>query len=209
MRSAPLVPRAPPPPPSPTLDTYAAGALGQSSHSWAHEPDRGRKPSFRRKVAQAVRARTPDLGLAGYDLAVPGVPGSFVSPPKQKGRTRSGSGSAQTHARVETREVALPRTPLYRCAVVHACAPPPGVSYRALPFFTLRAGARLDVLREEGHPSAHRSLPLYVRCRSHAKGGGEADNVQVDDGDDCLLLVRDERGELGWALASFLVPLDG
>jgi hypothetical protein len=60
------------------------------------------------------------------------------------------------------------------------------------------------VLREYGHPSTHPDLPLYV-----------------DDGEDCLLLVREvidmeggrgrdakDKGEVGWALASFLIPLD-
>ncbi|KAF9235247.1 hypothetical protein BU15DRAFT_89614 [Melanogaster broomeanus] len=72
------------------------------------------------------------------------------------------------------------------------------VSYRNLPFFPLVHGDLFDVLREYGHPSTHVDLPLYV-----------------DDGEDCLLLVRArsksggyEAGEVGWALASFLVPID-
>lgn len=92
---------------------------------------------------------------------------------------------------------------LYQCAAIHMCIPPAGVSYRGLPFFELRSGDTFDVLREYGHPSTHPDLPLYV-----------------DDGEDCLLLVRElvdaegggrdakARGEVGWALASFLVPLD-
>jgi hypothetical protein len=92
---------------------------------------------------------------------------------------------------------------LYQCAAIHVCIPPQGVSYRGLPFFELRPGDTFDVLREYGHPSTHPDLPLYV-----------------DDGEDCLLLVREVvdveggrggmrgRGEVGWALASFLVPLD-
>jgi hypothetical protein len=92
---------------------------------------------------------------------------------------------------------------LYKCAAFHACMPPQGVSYRGLPFFELRPGDTFDVLREYGHPNTHPDLPLYV-----------------DDGEDCLLLVREVvdveggrggmsgRGEVGWALASFLVPLD-
>ncbi|KAG2032623.1 hypothetical protein BDR03DRAFT_985590 [Suillus americanus] len=92
---------------------------------------------------------------------------------------------------------------LYQCAAIHMCIPPAGVSYRGLPFFELRSGDTFDVLREYGHPSTHPDLPLYV-----------------DDGEDCLLLVREladaegggrdvkVRGEVGWALASFLVPLD-
>ncbi|KAH7921646.1 hypothetical protein BV22DRAFT_1018978 [Leucogyrophana mollusca] len=80
---------------------------------------------------------------------------------------------------------------LYQCHAVHPCYPPNGVSYRGLPFFQLDVGDVYDVLREYGHPSTHEDLPLYV-----------------DDGEDCLLLVRDKPGEVGWALASFLIPLD-
>lgn len=65
------------------------------------------------------------------------------------------------------------------------------MSYRNLPFFTLRVGDTYDVLQEAGHPSTHTDLPLYV-----------------DDGEDCLLLVRNDAGDIGWALASFLVPVD-
>lgn len=46
-----------------------------------------------------------------------------------------------------------------------------------------------DVLQDLGHPSLYDDLPLYV------------------DGKDCLLLVRDRLGIIGWALASFLKPL--
>ncbi|KAH7883349.1 hypothetical protein F5I97DRAFT_1939148 [Phlebopus sp. FC_14] len=89
---------------------------------------------------------------------------------------------------------------LYTTRVIHACLPPAGVSYRGLPFFTLERGETFDVLREYGHPSTHADLPLYV-----------------DDGEDCLLLVRTrgkgggqgvQEGDVGWALASFLLPLD-
>ncbi|KAF7968579.1 hypothetical protein HWV62_30067 [Athelia sp. TMB] len=80
---------------------------------------------------------------------------------------------------------------LYACLVVHPCSPPGGIQYRDLPFFDLHVGAIFDVLRELGHPALHPDLPLYV-----------------DDGDDCLLLVRDDVGRVGWSLASFLVPVD-
>jgi len=80
---------------------------------------------------------------------------------------------------------------MYACRVVHPCDPPDGVSYRNLPFFTLRVNTVFEVLKEFGHPSLHEDLPLYV-----------------DDGEDCLLLVRDSVGDIGWSLASFLIPLD-
>jgi hypothetical protein len=79
--------------------------------------------------------------------------------------------------------------PLYSCRVVHPCNPPEGIAYRNLPFFTLRVDEVFEVLKDFGHPSRHEDLPLYV------------------DGKDCLLLVRDRTGGLGWSLASFLKPL--
>ena len=81
--------------------------------------------------------------------------------------------------------------PKYACRVVHPCYPPDGVSYRNFPFFQLEVGDVFQVLKEAGHPCTHEHLPLYV-----------------DDGEDCLLLVRDRGGQVGWALASFLVPED-
>jgi hypothetical protein len=80
---------------------------------------------------------------------------------------------------------------MYACRVVHPYNPPDGVSYRNLPFFTLQVNTVYDVLKEYGHPSLHEDLPLYV-----------------DDGEDCLLLVRDSAGNVGWSLASFLTPTD-
>jgi dynamin-binding protein len=77
----------------------------------------------------------------------------------------------------------------YACRVVHPCDPPIGVSYYGFPFFTLDVGEVFQVLKEAGHPCTHEHLPLYV-----------------DDGEDCLLLVRDRGGNVGWALASFLIP---
>lgn len=80
---------------------------------------------------------------------------------------------------------------LYSCRVIHECDPPEGVQYYGLPFFRLSVGDVYHVLKEAGHPSRHRDLPLLV-----------------DAGEDCLLLARDNTGELGWLLASFLFPVD-
>ncbi|KAN0137761.1 hypothetical protein V8E53_004245 [Lactarius tabidus] len=80
---------------------------------------------------------------------------------------------------------------LYSCRVVHECDPPKGVQYCGLPFFRLFLDDVYHVLKEAGHPSRHRDLPLLV-----------------DEGEDCLLLARDSAGELGWLLASFLFPVD-
>ncbi|KAF8885984.1 hypothetical protein BD779DRAFT_1531904 [Infundibulicybe gibba] len=78
----------------------------------------------------------------------------------------------------------------YICQVVHACKPPAAVSYFSFPFFTLIEDDLYEVLQEAGHPSLHPKLPLYV-----------------DDGEDCLLLCRDQNRNVGWALASFLAPI--
>ena len=78
----------------------------------------------------------------------------------------------------------------YMCQVIHPCKPPASVSYYSFPFFTLLEGDFYEILQEAGHPSIHPKLPLYV-----------------DDGEDCLLLCRDGRGVVGWALASFLEPV--
>ena len=80
---------------------------------------------------------------------------------------------------------------LYSCRVIHECDPPEGVQYYGLPFFRLTLDDVYHVLKEAGHPSRHRDLPLLV-----------------DEGEDCLLLARDSAGELGWLLASFLYPVD-
>ena len=80
---------------------------------------------------------------------------------------------------------------LYECRVVHGCDPPHGTGYRSLPFFTLRVDDVYEILGEAGHPSVHQDLPLYV-----------------DDGEDCLLLARNSKGDVGWALASFMLPVD-
>ncbi|EJF60772.1 Dbl-like domain-containing protein [Dichomitus squalens LYAD-421 SS1] len=93
---------------------------------------------------------------------------------------------------IQTRRESGVRLPsLYECRVVHSCEPPEGVEYRDLPFFTLRVDDVYGILQEMGHPSMHRDLPLYI-----------------DDGEDCLLLARDQAGDVGWVLASFLTPSD-
>ena len=79
---------------------------------------------------------------------------------------------------------------IYECTVVFPLRPPCSVTYRGLPFFTLELGQVYGIIVEEGHPSAFQDLPL-----------------KVDDGEDCLLMVRNQRGEVGWALASFLQPV--
>ena len=81
---------------------------------------------------------------------------------------------------------------LYTCTAVHPCVPPTSASYVGLPFLTLAVGDILEILHEAGHPAQHADeLPIVVQ----------------EDEEDCMLVARDERGRVGWALASFLVPL--
>lgn len=174
------------------------------------EKDRERRPSLKSKIADSFRpshhrrrsSSVKSLGApstqASYHSSDTGLPAyAYPTPP-----TPIRTSSPQTPTRRNTDLQGL--RALYQCAAIHVCIPPLGVSYRGLPFFELRPGDTFDVLREYGHPSTHPDLPLYV-----------------DDGEDCLLLVREvidmeggrgrdvkDKGEVGWALASFLIPLD-
>ena len=65
------------------------------------------------------------------------------------------------------------------------------VIYDGVGFHRLEIGKRLGIVQEFGHPSMHPALPVHI-----------------DDGEDCLLLAVDEYGDVGWAFASFLVPVD-
>ncbi|KAL5512483.1 hypothetical protein ACEPAG_3136 [Sanghuangporus baumii] len=85
-----------------------------------------------------------------------------------------------------------PNSPsMYYVVANHPCCPPEGALYMDLPFFHLRQGEVFGVVSELGHPSLFEGL-----C------------MDIDEGeDDCLLVVRNEDGETGLALASFLVPV--
>lgn len=79
---------------------------------------------------------------------------------------------------------------LYVVSCVHPFHPPLGAMHMNIPFLTLEINDVVDILLEDGHPSTHQGLPIYV-----------------DDGDDCMLIGRDERDNIGWCLASFVMPL--
>jgi len=173
--------------------------------SWDQQHrDRGRPATSR---AQTMPSPT----------AAPATParGSSPPPPKTKSKergTRKRSGSVKSitsfftsgsssntvsHSDPEPqpltpsqRDSWVSKPAKYVCQVIHPCKPPASVSYYSFPFFTLLEGDFYEILQEAGHPSIHPKLPLYV-----------------DDGEDCLLLCRDGRGVVGWALASFLEPV--
>ena len=80
---------------------------------------------------------------------------------------------------------------LYACEAITPFHLSRDVLYEGMGFHSLNIGTRLGIIREEGHPSMHPSLPVHV-----------------DDGEDCLLLAMDVHDNVGWAFASFLVPVD-
>ncbi|KZT01488.1 uncharacterized protein LAESUDRAFT_663896 [Laetiporus sulphureus 93-53] len=150
-----------------------------------------RKPSFKRRLTEALKPdtaslysrqhRSPSMPATGLLSPMPSpIKPTFTKPSVLSRRASRGPSISGDQLEV-----------LYSCQVVHPCEPPPGVSYQDLPFFTLHVGDVYDVLKEAGHPSIHQDLPLYV-----------------DDGEDCLLLVRNCAHDVGWVLASFLVPAD-
>lgn len=159
--------------------------------------DRGRtsrKPSLRRKFTDSFRPTSRQRSLS-KNTPTPSSPTAFyedfenipssptLPPPMPTPQTPNAFTGTQRDSWVTKRAK-------YVCQVVHGCQPPAAVSYFSFPFFTLVEGDLYEVLQEAGHPSIHPKLPLYV-----------------DDGEDCLLLCRDEYGNVGWALASFLAPL--
>lgn len=213
--------------PGPMLNTTASGIdLPPSPSSFAtfdeeeeerereREKERGRRPSLKSKITDSLRPSyhrrrsssvkslgAPSTQAPSYHSTDTGLPAYAYAYPTLPTPTRTSSPHTPTRRNTDLQGLRA----LYQCAAIHVCIPPQGVSYRGLPFFELRPGDTFDVLREYGHPSTHPDLPLYV-----------------DDGEDCLLLVREVidvegggrgrdvkgRGEVGWALASFLIPLD-
>ncbi|PSR71543.1 hypothetical protein PHLCEN_2v12594 [Hermanssonia centrifuga] len=144
-----------------------------------------RKPSMKRRLTDTLRPNTSSNSRQQRSPSLPSSMGSrgFSSPQPSP----SQPAFLINNTRAET--MRLPA--MYACQVVHPLNPPDAVSYQNIPFFTLRVGDVYDILQEAGHPSLHRDLPLYV-----------------DDGEDCLLLVRNTFGDIGWVLASFLLPVD-
>jgi hypothetical protein len=150
-----------------------------------HSGDRGRKsrsPSFSRKIGESLRAplrRTPS------DRSI-----------------RQGSPYASSTSQANNEYIPpiptivshiSPETPeLYEVIVLCKYEAPVGASYLSLPFFDLRKGQRLEVLSEAGHPQQH-DLPFGVEAG-------------IDDGANCLLVARDEHGDIGWIFASYVLP---
>lgn len=189
--------------------------------SWEEHQVYQHQQQHRERGRERVRPATSRAQTTPAAVASPATPARGSSPPhksksKERGNTtqrkRSGSvksitsffssgSSNNTTTNNNPDPDPQPLTPSQRdswvskpakyvCQVIHPCKPPASVSYYSFPFFTLAEGDFYEILQEAGHPSIHPKLPLYV-----------------DDGEDCLLLCRDGRGCVGWALASFLEPV--
>lgn len=170
----------------------AEASANGSSYSLVNHPehlgaedDRGRsprKPGFKRRLTDTLRTGNPSSSRHRRSPSLPPMSSLNLSPM---------ASPAQPSFEFDPRDPVLHRMPtLYECTVVFPLSPPYPVMYRGLPFFSLRPGQVYAIMVEEGHPSAFPDLPL-----------------KVDDGVDCLMMVRNERREIGWALASFLQPV--
>ena len=191
---------------------FPPSPFSRSTFDDGDDQDRGRtqrRPNIKSKITDSLRPanhrrRSSSCKSLGAPSSLPSyatdIPLPSYSPTASQFSAHAQAPYPSPASRPPRASPSLATTrALYTTRVVHACEPPPGVSYRGLPFFILEHKEMFDVLREYGHPSTHADLPLYV-----------------DDGEDCLLLVRargkgggsGEGGEVGWALASFLVPVD-
>ncbi|KAI0774903.1 hypothetical protein BD413DRAFT_603443 [Trametes elegans] len=179
-------------------DEYSPHSSNPSLHSFSgslQEDSRGRpsrKPSIRRRLTDSFRASTRGSSESRHRRS-PSLPSSMgfnaTPSPSPNKATFGGSGPPSRGGRKRSSGGQIPA--LYECRVIHPVSPPDGVSYRDIGFFRLRVGEIYDILMEAGHPATHKDLPLYV-----------------DEGEDCLLLARNGVGDVGWVLASFLLPVD-
>ena len=80
---------------------------------------------------------------------------------------------------------------LYACEAISPFCLGRDVVYEGVGFHRLEVGTRLGIVQEYGHPCMHPLLPVHV-----------------DDGEDCLLFAVDAHANVGWAFASFLIPVD-
>ncbi|KAF8588839.1 hypothetical protein K439DRAFT_1334343 [Ramaria rubella] len=140
----------------------------------------GKKPSMRKRFADAFRS--PSKRPPSRSHTRPYTPTTPHTP-------NTPSTSPYTPSTPSTPPY-TPSTPLYTCTAIHPFSLPPTLLYRSLPFLTLLPGDTVTVLAEEGHPREHAELPI---------------RPEDEECEDCLLLVRGGEGEMGWALASFLV----
>ncbi|TFK66039.1 hypothetical protein BDN72DRAFT_163537 [Pluteus cervinus] len=181
------------------------------------DKDRGRsqrKPSLKRKLTEAIRpsssgqrrstskplaspTATEFFASSGPAPPTPSNPSTDTGTVRSHGHSNSISSTNSSINNANNMGTFRPRrdswehkSAKYICQVTYPCVPPPHAAYYSFPFFTLQVGEIYEVLKEAGHPSVHPKLPVYV-----------------DEGEDCLLLCRDELRRVGWAFASFLNPV--
>jgi len=172
-------------------------------HSVPSTPPPYRVPTGPNASTSQVKALSQSRSSPPSSFPTKSRPKLSVQPsiafPKRSGTpspTSAGSGDSPTGSSpsllrrsrsLSTNHSNLPA--LYVVTCVHPFHPPRGAVHLKLPFLTLNVGDHCEVLSEAGPPSMHYAIPIYV-----------------DDGEDCLLVCRDERGRVGWTLASFVLP---
>ena len=145
---------------------------------------------------QAKRSRTspavfaPKPGRLEVPMPLHGPSDAPPGRPRPISSVSTSTPAIISHLRRKTRGGRQIFSP-YKCRVIHPCTLPGGVEYQDLPFFKLVAGEVYEIIQiEAGHLLACRDLPLCV------------DNVE-----ECLLLVRNGGGDVGWAFATFMEPM--
>ena len=171
----------------------SAGRLG-------HQPSAESAPPTRSTQSSSGGHRQSDEATPVHPLPKPAIPRQQSIPTPL--RCVRPSNSYHTHHAPPLPPFMLPESQmrmsrrwyhaqaLCLCRVIHECDPPQA-QYYGLPFFRLSLNNVYHVLKLFGHPSRHRELP-----------------VRTDEDEECLVLARDDTGELGWILASFLFPVD-
>ena len=206
------------------LDADSWGNRERGREMKEDRPKSQRRGSVKKKFADTlenVARKSPSLpSLKRFSgpprLGSPSPPGLPQSSAQQQQQQGSGRSQSRSRSRpVTPRAPSYPSYPTspplivtnsstsshsqgpYLTSVLYACeAVTPfqlgrGVVYDGRGFHRLEVGTRLGIVEEYGHPCMHPLLPVHV-----------------DDGEDCLLLAVDEHGNVGWAFASFLVPVD-
>ncbi|EMD32966.1 hypothetical protein CERSUDRAFT_57638 [Gelatoporia subvermispora B] len=179
---------------TPSLISMSSTTTRADSSSADDSTIRGRttrKPSLRRRLTDSLRpSPTSSTSRHRRSPSLPSMKSLNILPSPTPSPSKSSFTSGTAHSgKLSFSGGRIPA--LYSCRVIHPCEPPPGVAYRDVPFMTLVVDDIYDILQEAGHPSTHADLPLYM-----------------DEGEDCLLLVRNAEGDIGWALASFMVPVE-
>jgi len=198
--------------------------LGEGDRGQEERPKPQRRGSVKKKLADTlenVARKSPSLHSLkrfsgpprlGSPSPSPGLPQQQQQQqPQDHGRTRSRSRSRPptprtpsyptyptspplitTHSSTSSHSQGPYSTPvLYACEAVSPFHLDRDVLYDGIGFHRLEVGMKLGIVQEFGHPCMHPSLPVHI-----------------DDGEDCLLLAKDIYENVGWAFASFLVPVD-